>query len=103
MNDDDFEGIVPFSVPLSVPTLPSNHQDYILKVISTLRDCLFVPLLINHPVPEIPPKGRFDTTPDPFICLQFHYTFDRYTCKTIGYAIFYNPNSGLQYAVDFSE
>ena len=43
MNDDDFEGIVPFSVPFSVPTLPADHQDYILKVITTLRDCLFVP------------------------------------------------------------
>ena len=59
--------------------------------------------LINHPIPELPPKGKFDTTPDPFICLQFHYNFDRYTRKTSGHAIFYNPNSGLQYAVDFSE
>ena len=59
--------------------------------------------LHHHPVAEIPPKGKFDTTPDPFICLQFHYTFDRYTQKTIGYAIFYNPNSGLQYAIDLSE
>ena len=24
--------------------------------------------LLHHPVPEIPPKGKFDTTPDPFIC-----------------------------------
>ena len=31
MNNDDFEGIVPFSVPFSVPTLPADHQDYILK------------------------------------------------------------------------
>ena len=39
MNDDDFEGIVPFSAP----PLPANRQDYILKVVTTLRDCLFVP------------------------------------------------------------
>ena len=41
MNDDDFESIVPFLAPV----LPSNqtHSDYILKVVTTLRDCLFVP------------------------------------------------------------
>ena len=39
MNDDDFEGIVPFSNP----PLPASRHDYILQVITTLRDCLFVP------------------------------------------------------------
>ena len=59
--------------------------------------------LFNHPIPELPPKGKFETAPQPFICLQFHYNFDRYTQKTSRHAIFYNPDSGLQYAVDFSE
>ena len=41
MNDDDFESIVPFLAPV----LPSDQtqSDYILKVVTTLRDCLFVP------------------------------------------------------------
>ena len=40
-NDDDFESIVPFLAP----TLPINqtHSDYIIKVVTTLRDCLLVP------------------------------------------------------------
>ena len=59
--------------------------------------------LINHPVPELTPNGKFDTTPQPFIFLQLQYNFDRYTQRTSGHAIFYNPDSGLQYAVDFSE
>ena len=37
--------------------------------------------LINRPVPEMPPEDKIDTAPQPFICLQLHYNFDRYTRK----------------------
>ena len=40
IDDDDFGSIIPFLAPL----LPSNQtqSDYIIKVVTTLRDCLFV-------------------------------------------------------------
>ena len=75
MNDDDFEGIVPFSVPFSVPTLPADHQAYILKVITTLRDCLFVPRyyrlwnLFSEQTNFIPRRTVFETF------LEHHTTF----------------------------
>ena len=41
MSDDAFENIVPFITP----ELPTNQteSDYLLKLIATIRDCLFVP------------------------------------------------------------
>ena len=41
MSDDAFENIVPFMTP----ELPTNQteSDYLLKLIATIRDCLFVP------------------------------------------------------------
>ena len=63
MNDDDFEGIVPFLDP----PLPASRHDYILKVVTTLRDCLFVPRyykLWNIFTPEtnfVPRRTLFET------------------------------------------
>ena len=63
MNDDDFEGIVPFSAP----PLPANRHDYILKVVTTLRDCLFVPRyyrlwnLFSEQTNFIPRRTVFET------------------------------------------
>ena len=41
MNDDAFESIIPFLAPV----LPSNQteSEYIIKIVTTIRDCLFVP------------------------------------------------------------
>ena len=41
MNDDAFESIIPFLAQV----LPSNQteSDYIIKIVTTIRDCLFVP------------------------------------------------------------
>ena len=64
-NDDDFESIVPF-LP---PTLPINqtHSDYIIKVVTTLRDCLFVPRyygiwnILNEERNFVPHRTLFET------------------------------------------
>ena len=41
MSDDAFESIIPFLAPV----LPSNQteSDYVIKIVTTIRDCLFVP------------------------------------------------------------
>ena len=46
MSDDAFESIIPFLAPV----LPSNQteSEYIIKIVTTIRDCLFVPRYYCH-------------------------------------------------------
>ena len=46
MNDDAFEALVPLLTP-SIPVDPTE-RDYLIKLIVTIRDCLFVPRYYCH-------------------------------------------------------
>ena len=76
---------------LATPTLE-------LKFNTTIKyDTIF-----NHPFHATTPSIITTTTPEPFICTEFIYKFDRYTRQTLGFATFYNPRTGLLYTCRFN-
>ena len=58
--------------------------------------------IFNHPFHATKPSNLTRTTPPPFICTEFIYKFDRYTQQTLGFALFYNPLTGLTYTCRFN-
>lgn len=57
--------------------------------------------LIFHPHQSTFSNINFITHPHPFICTEFHYTFNENLRKATGYACFYNPRSCLTYRCPF--
>ena len=56
---------------------------------------------VQHPFPLAPSNIPAQSLIPPFITTEIKNKYDRYTKKTIGYIIFYNPYSGFSYTCIF--